>query len=158
MCLLKKEKIAYSSLGNIYPGDYYPEVPYHEYLSDSQPVPEDLSVFDIRNYGAVPGNLLNTEPIRLACEACRDAGGGIVLVDGGCYRSGTIRLYSHTTLFIASGSTLMASRNPDDLIFKPEGTQDFGDESSGGSFLLAMDAENICRQIPDDGCDDNNNK
>ena len=138
------ERIAYPELGKIYPGDYYTSIPYGEYLTSSQPLPEGLPVFDIRDFGAEPGEQLNTEAIRKACEACREAGGGVVLVDGGCYRSGTVRLSSHTTLFITPGSTLMASRNPDDLITRIEGTQDFGDESSGGSFILAMDAEDVC--------------
>ena len=84
-------------------GDYYEKIPYAEYIHPDQPLPAG-KVFDIREYGAQPGDLLNTEPIRLACEACRDAGGGVVLIDGGCYRSGTVQLYSNTTLFIASGS------------------------------------------------------
>lgn len=142
--MLQPEAVSYPGLGKIYPGDYYENIPYPEYISAAQKLPEGVPVFDIRSFGALPGDLLNTEPIRRACEACRDAGGGVVLVDGGCYRSGTVQLYSNTTLFIASGSMLVASRNADDLIRRIEGTQDFGDESSGGAFILAVGAENIC--------------
>ena len=112
----KKEIISWPELGNIYPGDYFPEIPWKEYLRSDQPVPAGRPVFDIRDYGAAADDLLNTEPIRLACEACRDAGGGTVLVTGGSYRTGTVRLYSNTTLFIAPGSELAASRNAEDLI------------------------------------------
>ena len=133
----EKEIISYPQLGHIYEGDYYPNLPVREYLSMDQPIPAGQRVFDIRDYGAAPDDLLNTEPIRQACEACRDAGGGTVLVAGGSYRTGTVRLYSHTTLFIAPDSELVASRNADDLICRIEGTQDFGAESSGGAFILA---------------------
>ena len=141
--MLTKEKISYPELGHIYPGDYYEAVPFARYIDPAQAVPAGERVFDIRDFGAEPGEMLNTEPIRLACEACRDAGGGTVLIAGGSYRSGTVRLYSHTTLHIAPDSELVASRNAEDLILKVEGTQNFGEESSGGAFVWAMDAEEI---------------
>ena len=139
----KEEMISYPHLGHIYEGDYYPDIPAEKYLCSGQRIPGGRPIFDIRNYGAVPDQLLNTEPIRLACEACRDAGGGVVLVAGGCYRTGTVRLYSHTTLYIAPDSELIASRNADDLICRMEGTQDFGEESSGGALILAVGEKNI---------------
>ena len=141
--MLTKEKISYPELGHIYPGDYYEAVPFARYIDPAQAVPAGERVFDIRDFGAEPGEMLNTEPIRLACEACRDAGGGTVLSAGGSYRSGTVRLSSHTTLHIAPDSELVASRNAEDLILKVEGTQNFGEESSGGAFVWAMDAEEI---------------
>ena len=138
----KPEIISYPHLGKVYPGDYLEGIPYPEYIRE-QPIPEGQPIFDIRDFGAVPDGLLNTEPIQKACEACRDAGGGIVLVTGGSYRTGTVRLYSHTTLWIAPDSVLRASRNAEDLIGTLPGTQDFGGESSGGAFLLAADAEGV---------------
>ena len=138
-----EEKISYPELGHIYPGDYYEGIPYEAYISRGQPLPDGKQIFDIRDYGAVPDDRLNTEPIRLACEACRDAGGGVVLAAGGEYKTGTVRLYSHTTLFIAPDSQLTASRNADDFVGRMPGTQDFGTESSGGAFILAADAEDV---------------
>ena len=139
----EQEIISNPGLGHIYPGDYYPDLPMEEYLRFDQPIPAGQPVFDIRDYGAAADDLLNTEPIRRACEACRDAGGGIVLVAGGSYRTGTVRLYSNTTLFILPDSALVASRNAEDLICRMEGTQDFGKESSGGAFILAVGESNI---------------
>ena len=138
-----EEKISYPELGHIYPGDYLESIPYHEYINGNQPLPEGKQVFDIRDFGAVPDDKLNTEPIRLACEACRDAGGGVVLAAGGSYKTGTVRLYSHTTLFIAPDGELTSSRNGEDMIARMPGTQDFGAESSGGAFILSVDAENV---------------
>ena len=103
----KAEIISYPDLGKIYDGDYYPKLPFGDYICSDQQLPEDQPVFDIRDFGAVPDDLLNTEPIRLACEACRDAGGGVVLVTGGSYRTGTVRLYSNTTLFVASARRIL---------------------------------------------------
>lgn len=71
----KAEKISYPDLGHIYPGDYLENIPYADYIRKDQPLPEGEKIFDIRDFGAVPDDKLNTEPIRLACEACRDAGG-----------------------------------------------------------------------------------
>ena len=138
-----REKILYPELGHIYPGDYYEAIPTEEYIRRDVPLPAGRKVFDIRDYGAEPGEMLNTGAIRAACEACRDEGGGIVLIAGGSYRSGRVRLYSHTTLWIAADAELRASRNADDLICRIEGTQDFGEESGGGAFILAVDAEDI---------------
>lgn len=138
-----QEVISYPWLGNIYPGDYLESIPFDQYIRNDQPLPEHKPIFDIRDYGAAPDEWLNTEPMRLACEACRDAGGGVVLVAGGSYRTGTVRLYDHTTLFVAPDAELVASRNADDLIRRVQGTQDFGEESSGGAFILAIDAQDI---------------
>ena len=135
---------SYPGLGKIYPGDYCPPSLHAGWLRTDQPLPAGLPVFDIRDFGAEPDpSVLSTLPIRRACEACRDAGGGVVLVSGGAYRSGTVRLYSRTTLFVAAGSELRASRRAEDLIIPPDGTQNFGTESSGGAFILAMDAEDV---------------
>ncbi|MBQ6960294.1 MAG: hypothetical protein IJP78_04875 [Clostridia bacterium] len=138
-----EERISYPELGHIYPGDYLESIPFHAYIDKEQPLPEGRQVFDIRDFGAAPDDKLNTEPIRLACEACRDAGGGVVLAAGGRYRTGTVRLYSHTTLFIAPDAELAASRCADDMVFRVPGTQDFGEESSGGAFIQAVDAEDV---------------
>ena len=137
------ETVSYPQLGHIYEGDYYRDIPFDSYIRKDQPLPEGRPIFDIRDYGAKPDELLNTEPIRLACEACRDAGGGVVLVAGGSYRTGTVKLYDNTTLFVAPDGELVASRGADDLICRIEGTQDFGEESSGGAFILAVGVRNI---------------
>ena len=141
---LNQESITNPQLGHIYPGDYFDGIPFDEYIRKDQPLPEGKKIYDIRSFGAQPGDLLNTEPIRLACEACRDGGGGVVLVSGGSYKTGTVRIYDHTTLFVASDGELIASRNADDLISRIDGTQDFGQESSGGALILAVGAKDIC--------------
>ena len=71
--------------------------------------------FDIRDYGAVgDGTTFNTEAIQNAILACRDAGGGRVLVEGGVYLTAPIRLYSNVELHLASNGTLLASPREED--------------------------------------------
>ena len=105
------EEPTYPELGRIYPGDYYEELPFDNYINHRQSLPEGERVFDIRRFGASPiPERVNTTAIQAAADACRKAGGGTVLVAGGNYISGTIRLYGNTVLHIAPDAVLTASR------------------------------------------------
>ena len=42
------DRPTYPALGAVYPGDYYPDIPWDEYIHPRQPLPE-LPVFDIRD-------------------------------------------------------------------------------------------------------------
>ena len=141
---MRKDQPTYPGLGQIEHGDYLQDIPYEDYIGGEQALPEGERVFDIRQYGAVPdGESLNTEAFAAACEDLRRAGGGVLLVQGGTYVTGTVRLPSRCTLFVADDAVLMASRDADQLISRQDGTQDFGDESSGGALISAVDAEKI---------------
>lgn len=97
--------------GVVYDGDYYRALPFGEYIC-RETLPEGVPVFDIRDYGAIAdGATLCTEPFMAAAEAARDAGGGIVLVTGGHYCVGSVRVYDNTTLWITMDSALCASKN-----------------------------------------------
>ena len=99
--------------GIIYDGDYYKGIPYGQYIRQ-QGVPDKRTskIFDIRDFGAVAdGMTVCTEAVNKAAEAAREAGGGVVLVDGGWYISGTVRIYDNTTLWITGDSALVASKN-----------------------------------------------
>lgn len=136
---------SYPKLGNIYPGDYYEELPEEEYIDKTMKVPEGKGVYDIRSFGAVPEkDRLNTEAFRLAAKACEEAGGGTILVVGGSYCMGTVRIPSNTTLFIASDAELVASRNYKKLIAPAaEMENDHGKESEEGAFLRIRNAINV---------------
>ena len=95
--------------GIIYEGDYYTDIPYHLYISEEK-IPAG-TIFDIRDYGATAeAGVLSTDAIQKALD---EAAGkkGIVLVAGGAYTTGTLSIHSDTTLFIASGASLNASKN-----------------------------------------------
>lgn len=106
-----RDHATYPDNGVIYEGDYYKGIPYSQYI-EGRALPEDAPVFDIRRYGAIgDGATLCTEAFRAAAEAARDAGGGIVLVAGGRYCTGTVQLYSNTTLWIDRDAALCASKD-----------------------------------------------
>jgi len=93
------DRPTYPQFGHVYEGDYYPHIPYEEYIDKNQPLPEGEKIFDIRDYGAVPDDgLVYTEEINRAARACEAAGGGVLLVTGGTFVTGTLRVPSHTTL------------------------------------------------------------
>lgn len=71
-------------------------------------------------YGARPdGRTLATAAIQRAVDACAAAGGGVVLLAGGRFLSGTIVLRDNITLRIAPGATLLASPRIEDFTAYP---------------------------------------
>ncbi|HZJ78269.1 MAG TPA: glycosyl hydrolase family 28 protein [Clostridia bacterium] len=101
----------------VYEGDFYEGIEYEKYIDFEAVVLPDTTVFDIRDYGADVSNNAqeNKDAINAAVNACYSSGDGTVLVDGGSYITGSIRLKSNVTLKIADGSSLVASRNAQDM-------------------------------------------
>lgn len=76
---------------------------------------EPAGRWDPRTFGAKgDGRTLDTDAIQRAVNACADAGGGTVRLQGGVFLAGTIRLRSHVTLWIDSGATLRGSQRIED--------------------------------------------
>lgn len=71
--------------------------------------------YDVRKFGAKPGAdaAKNQKAINKAIEKCSKKGGGTVIVDGGTYDTGAIRMLSNVNLHIAEGSTIH-------FVFQPE--------------------------------------
>lgn len=70
--------------------------------------------------GAVPGSgALQTAAFQAALDAVWKAGGGIVEVPAGRYEIGSIRLRSHTTLYLRANAELYGSRDPEDYRILP---------------------------------------
>lgn len=102
----------FEKFGNIYKGDYYEDIPFYKYIKKTEIPFTENRVFKITDYGAKPSNVfLNTDAVQQTIDACKIAGGGVILVEGGNYIVGTIRLYSNMTLFIADDAALVASRD-----------------------------------------------
>jgi len=71
-------------------------------------------IYRITDYGARADGSVCTEGIQRALDDCTAGGGGQVLVEGGTFVTGTVRVGSNTDLHIAAGSTLRASGDLND--------------------------------------------
>ncbi len=74
-------------------------------------------VYLITDYGARDDSTsLSTAAIQTALDAAHQAGGGTVIIPRGNYLSGSLRMYSHTTLHLRAGARLLASRDSLDYV------------------------------------------
>lgn len=114
----------------VYEGDFYAQIPYDDYLSDTE-APAGAYTVDIRDCGAVPNRteLNNRDAIQTAIDEVSSHGGGTVLVRGGSFRTGSLTLKSNVTLFVARDSALVASRDRENM--------------DKGCLLLAENAQDI---------------
>lgn len=100
---------------DIYKGDFYENIPYSKYINFNFNLPLEKAVF-VRDYGvkANDSSFNNAVCINKAIINCSENGGGIVVVDGGNYTSGTVYLKSNVVLYIANNSSIVASHNSED--------------------------------------------
>lgn len=100
----------------VYDGDFYKDIPFSKYINKSLTIPLDNAVF-VRDFGAIPNEttINNAQSINSAIEKCSKNGGGIVVIDGGDYTSGTVYLKSNVVLYIRKDSSIIASHNTDDF-------------------------------------------
>lgn len=72
--------------------------------------------YNILDFGAIGDGKKNDGPaIQAAIDACRENGGGQVLVPGGkTYKSGSLVLYSHVDLHLEDGARILASEDMED--------------------------------------------
>lgn len=74
-------------------------------------------VYDILDFGAVSDTTrLSTQAIQRAIDVCSEAGGGIVNVPTGDYKTGSLTLRSHVTLNLENGATLYGSTDINDYV------------------------------------------
>jgi len=107
-------------------------------------------LFNVRDYGARgDGKTLDTHPIQNALRACADAGGGTLLFPPGIYVSGTLEVFSNTTLDLAPGAILQGSTDIRDYRLGSDFGlgRNYGVDSSGegtlAGLLLAHNVENV---------------
>jgi polygalacturonase len=73
-------------------------------------VSASAAVYDVRTYGAVNDTTkLSTVAIQRAIDECNAAGGGVVLIPAGNYKTGSIFMRSNVTLNLDNGATLYGS-------------------------------------------------
>ncbi|MDR3792326.1 MAG: glycosyl hydrolase family 28 protein [Terracidiphilus sp.] len=100
------------------------------------------SVFPPREFGAQgDGKALDSPSINSAIDACTVAGGGIVYLSPGVYRSGTIVLKSNVTLYLEAGATILGSLELKDYasMAGPAGDGD----ANQRHLIFARNAENV---------------
>jgi polygalacturonase len=99
--------------------------------------------FNVRDFGAVPdGQTLNTDAFARAEAACVAAGGGTLVVPPGRFLTGSVHLFSNTTLQLDGGAEVLYSANPADsplVASRWEGTSAF----IHAPLIYAADATNI---------------
>lgn len=103
--------------GEIFPevfdGDFYTDIPYNQYINYNLRLPLENAIY-VRDFGANTDCKNNSIFINKAIEACSNNGGGVVVVDGGAFISGTVYLKSNVVLYIANNSSIVASHKADD--------------------------------------------
>jgi hypothetical protein len=106
------------------------------------PDPADPGVVDVRRHGvAGDGVDVDTERLQRAVDTAAAAGGGVVHLPRGVYRTGTLRLRSRVTLHVAAGALLQGTGDPADHPVDPgraEGPTTYG-EYFTHSRLLHLD-------------------
>jgi polygalacturonase len=109
-----------------------------------------LPLFDPIGFGAKgDGKALDSRAINAAIDACNKAGGGIVYLRPGTYRSGTVVLQSNVTLYLEAGATILGSLDLNDYREYPglpdnqmPGPPPKGDANQR-HLIFAVDAENV---------------
>jgi hypothetical protein len=72
--------------------------------------------FNPRDFGARGDGAVNDRTaIQGALDACARAGGGVVMIPAGTYRTGTIRMGSNTTLYLQTGAVLQSIEEESEL-------------------------------------------
>ena len=96
------------------------------------------------NFGAkTDGRTVCTASIQKAIDACAGEGGGTVLLAGGKYLSGTLRLRSHVTLKVEAGATLLGSTEVRDTPEVVPAIRSYTDNYVKQSLIVGEDLENV---------------
>lgn len=140
----------------IYKGDFFENIPYDKYINLNVAVPRD-NVYSVLSFGAVPDDarVNNADAINKAITVCSENGGGIVVVEGGCFTSGTVFLKSDVALFIAKNSAIVASHNTKDYITNVN-TPDNREDYIKNGLILAQNCKNVALLGPGKICGEGN--
>ncbi|GIP16173.1 exo-poly-alpha-D-galacturonosidase [Paenibacillus montaniterrae] len=100
--------------------------------------------FDVRKYGAKGDGLsVDTKSIQAAIDDCHQAGGGYVLLHGGTFVAGTIRLKSNVYLQINPSAVLLANPDIRDYSADTHYNRYVNEQDMDKCFIYAEDATNI---------------
>lgn len=89
-----------------------------------------MKKYSVLDYGCEPNSeKVQTKCIQSAVDACFLSGGGEVVIPGGDYLTGDIRLRSNVYLHLEKGAHLIGTRNPDDYFnWHGDSLEPLGDE------------------------------
>lgn len=105
--------------------------------------PAERPQFNIVEYGAADGgNVLCTQAIQKAIDACNAVGGGDVVVPEGTFLTGTVYLKDNVTLRVNKGATLLGSNRIADYP-EPAKSRTRMDDFLSRSLIFARQARNI---------------
>lgn len=97
--------------------------------------------FNITKYGAIgDGKTLNTKAIQKAIDACNAAGGGQVTIPNGTFMSGTIKLKSNVTIYLAPTAILKGSPEYEDYDWEP---YDMGPQHKRRALISGREITNV---------------
>lgn len=103
---------------------------------------DSLPLFDPMRFGAKgDGKALDSPAINAAIEDCTKAGGGVVYLRPGIYRSGTVVLKSNVTLYLEAGATILGSLDLNEYTEMPGPPK--GGDANQRHLIFAKDAENV---------------
>ncbi len=100
-------------------------------------------VFDVREFGAVgDGQGLDTKALQAAIDAAASLG-GIVYFPPGTYRSGTLFLKSHISLYLEDGAVLLGSSNLADFPSVQPALRSYTEVYAHQSLIYGENLENV---------------
>lgn len=123
--------------------EFIRDIPRDNYLSQSIPL-DGEKIYNITTYGASVSadSLINQSAIQSAIDAASSAGGGVVLVSGGSYKSSRIELKDDVTLRINSDSELEC------LTYEENKMLNVSDRINDNGFISANNAERVIIEGP----------
>jgi Glycosyl hydrolases family 28 len=117
----------------------------NELKSFADPAKAGIGTYDIRDFGALgDGHTVSTKAIQSAIDTCTANGGGIVLVPGGEFRTGTIQLKDDVTLRLSPSARLLGSTNREDYLDRDVMiSRGVGPGNGNIVLIFAADARNV---------------
>lgn len=140
----------------VYKGDFYENIPFDKYINKNISVPTE-NIYSVLSFGALPNNanINNADAINSTILKCSENGGGIVLVEGGAFTTGTVFLKSNVAVFITKESSLVASHNPEDFVHNTL-TPDNREDYIKNGLIVAQNCDNIAVLGPGKICGEGN--